>query len=273
MSADGQWRDSASSKSCSSRLVAHERAAHRDLAVAESSLRNLQGEFVATYEKVCAMVDRLRSSKNFSRTKMSNFRVQIRRAMCLFSVANDSLGDLSGGLLDGSVHRHLRVLYGENIDAYQAALNDLLLHVVLHIERDGKAARVQVQHLLRLRRLVDGVAAAFAAAVAPLSLALSLRMQPIVNQRENFFRAQMTNVAAKGPRIIALRNEMHQMIERRKVLETGANNLDRMFEVILKFKSAVGIEEEDDDEKEDERGTGQLEDEQPVMTFEGLFDF
>jgi hypothetical protein len=268
MSSDIRWRDSASSKPCPSRLVSQERHTYRDLADTESSLRNLQSEFVGTYEKVCASADRLRSSKNFSRTKMSNFRVQVRRAICLFTVVSDSLTDLSNGLLDGTVQRHLQLLYSKNIDAYQAALNDLLLHVALHIERDGRATRVQAQHLLRLRRLVDDVAAAFAAAVAPLSLAFSLKLRPIVNQRENFFRAQMTNVAAKGPRIAALRNEMHEMIERRKVLETGANNLDRMFEVILKFKNAIGIKEEDEEEEE-----GQIGEDPPIMAFEGLFDF
>jgi hypothetical protein len=86
------------------------------------------------------------------------------------------------------------------------------------------------------------------AAFAPLSVALSMKLAPIVNEREAFFRSQMTNVAERGSKVAQIRVEMHDMIERRKKLEIGENSLARMFDVLVKFRSSLGMEEEEEED-------------------------
>ena len=56
----------------------------------------------------------------------------------------------------------------------------------------------------------------------------------------------MTNVAEGGAKISQLREEMQEMMERRQRLEAGANDLDRMFEILIKFKDSIKYEEEEE---------------------------
>jgi hypothetical protein len=61
----------------------------------------------------------------------------------------------------------------------------------------------------------------------------------------------MANAAEKGPKIAQIRSEMQEMRERRQRLQSGETELARMFDVLMGFKSSLGIDEEEDDEEFD----------------------
>jgi hypothetical protein len=102
--------------------------------------------------------------------------------------------------------------------------------------------------LFKLRELIDELTTAFTTAIGPLSVAFSIKLAPIVNEREIFFRSQMGTVAKRGMKIKEIMSDMQELIERRQQLEDGQNNLTRMFGVLVKFRSSLGIEEEEDAE-------------------------
>jgi hypothetical protein len=247
MSSDGDWPEFTDLKSHNfeSRLDDRERQSHEPLLRDEIALRKLQEGAACNYERVCGSINWIRSVKNHSRNKLANFRKPIHDALSFFKMACGLFEPLSRNLLGGAPNGHLLSLFRRNVEAFNSAVGDLQLHVELHVER-GQAARIPFQHLVKLRKLLDDVVAAFAGSMAPLSIAFSAKIRPILCERERFFVAQRRGVAERGAKLSELRNEMLQMIERRKRLVAGSISLDRMFDVLMKFKNAMPMEEEDD---------------------------
>jgi hypothetical protein len=103
--------------------------------------------------------------------------------------------------------------------------------------------------LLKLRSLLGALTTEFTATVKPLTVAFSIRLAPVMYEREAFFRTQMTNVAQRSRTIAQIRRDMQEMIERRQRLEAGECNLARMFDVFVKVRTSRAIEEEEEVDK------------------------
>jgi hypothetical protein len=97
--------------------------------------------------------------------------------------------------------------------------------------------------------LADEVVSRFSSTLAPLSLSFSTRLQPIIDEREALFIAQKRVIAKQGTQMSRLRWEMQDMVERRKTLETHSHDLDRMLAVLVKLRSPIRSEEEDESEE------------------------
>jgi hypothetical protein len=195
------------------------------------------------------VIERLRSSKSLSRSKLTNFGHQLSSTIDYFTAVIPILARLATDLLDGRIPNHLHRLFAANQELFRNGLDRLRLHFEMHIGREAPASgtRIQFQHLIKLRALLDEVATALTGAMGPLSVAFSIKLAPIVSEREVFSRSQMSAVAAHGEKMSEIRSEIEKMVEKRKVLETGENNLTRMFGVLVKFMSSLGMEEEEED--------------------------
>jgi hypothetical protein len=232
-----------------SRLVEREREQFPVLVRDEWALHSLQEHLRQNYELACAVIERVRGSKNLSRSKMANFRRQLASVVEFFNSAVPFVGRLAGDLLDSHIPCHLHRLYTRNEEELRNGLEKLVLHCQFHIARNANSTnRINFQHLMKLRALLDTLTTAFTATLAPLSTAFSMKLAPIVSEREAFFRSQLSTVAEQGSRIAQIRNDMQEMIERRQRLEAGESSLARMFDVLVKFRASLGIEEEEDEE-------------------------
>jgi hypothetical protein len=231
-----------------SRLVEREHQLYPVLVTDEQVLRSLQDQVRLNYERACHVIERLRSSKNFSRSKLTNFRGRLESVIDCFGGVFQLLARLAADLLDKRVPNHIHHLYSKNREIFSGSLEKLGVHFLIYIGRDvnqpNSNTKIQYQHLIKLQTLLDECTTAFTATLSPLSVAFSIKLAPIVDEREAFFREQMMNVAEKGQKIAQIRNEMQEMIERRQQLETGNSNLSRMFGVLLKFKGSLGMEGE-----------------------------
>jgi hypothetical protein len=192
----------------------------------------------------------MRSSKNLSQSKISGFTNRVRAGIAFFNHSGPILTQLASDLLDETVQKRLRWLYTKNYLEFRGTLANFQTHFETHISmklvQSNSPVRFQFSHLSKLRNLTDAVVSAFSSTMGPLLIAFSMRMQPIVDERQAFIRAQIANVAGKGRKLSELELEMEEMSDRQKRLEIGASNLDRMFEVLVLFKSSIGLEEEED---------------------------
>jgi hypothetical protein len=232
-----------------SRLVDYERERHPLLASDEMALGCLQEQLRLHYASACHAVERLRASKNLSRSRLTGLRRQLGATIAFLAQAVPCFARLAADLLDRRAPAHLRRLYAGAQEAFRGASERIAAHFAMHIARGppGAGARIPARHLLRLRALLDDAAAALTATLAPIAAALSMRLAPVVGAREAFFRAQMASVAEKQPKIAQIRTEMQLMVERRRRLKTVDGQLARMFDVLVSFKPALGRDEEDED--------------------------
>jgi hypothetical protein len=263
MSWEADWPEFARSKDASfqSRLVERERQQYPVLVRDEFSLRFLQHQLLHNYEVTCTVIERVRASKNHSRTKMSNFTHQLTSTVEFFDRAVPFIARLSADLLDSHIPSHLHRLYSRNEEDLRTALEKLVLHCQFHIARNSNSTnKINIQHLVKLRSLLDALTTSFTSTVAPLTVAFSIKLTPILNKREGFVREQMSRVAERSPKIVQIRNDMQEMIERRQRLEAGENSLARMFLVLEKFRPSLGMEEEDDEDFDFDRAMEDLMD-------------
>jgi hypothetical protein len=233
-----------------SKLIDREQQKYCDLANDEWALEYLKATVSEQYELICSSIERMRSSKNLSQAKISGFTNRVRGGIAFFNNSAAILSQLSLDLLHGNVQKQLSFLYSKNYEEFRTILAKFQTHFETHISmriaQSNSNARFQFSHLSKLRNLIDALVSGFSATLGPLNIAFSLKLQPILDEREVFFRSQMANVAGNGRKVSELRLEMEEMMERQKRLEIGASDLDRMFEVLVMFKSSIGLEEEDD---------------------------
>jgi hypothetical protein len=235
-----------------SRLIEQERQLHPILVTDERALRSLQEQSRVNYEKACNIIERLRSSKNLSRSKLANFRHHLESTLDYFNSVSPPLTRLATDLLDEHIPKHIHHLYAKNREIFSGSLEKLGLHFLMHIGREpgqpNSNTKIQYQHLIKLKTLLDECTTALTATLAPLSVAFSMKLAPILDEREAFFKSQMANVAERGAKIAQIRDEMQEMMERRQKLEMGDSNLSRMFDVLVKFQPALGMGEEEEEE-------------------------
>jgi hypothetical protein len=236
-----------------SRLTDKERREFPQMANDEWALQFLEKSVGQYCDALKNGIERMRSSKNLSLAKMSGFTARTQSAISFFNDSIAIFSRLAVDLLPERVHNQLNVVYSRNLEDFQAALLKFSSHFETHISpKTGISARnprFQFGHLSKLRKLADEMIAKFSSTLAPLSLSFSVKLQPVIDKREAFFRSQKSLVAEKGGKVSQLKGEMEAMMERRKRLETGANHLDRMLEVLVKLKASVRVEEEEDSEE------------------------
>jgi hypothetical protein len=251
MLAEPDWPALAHSKDIffESRLIETERSRYPILAKDESALRTLQGHLGQYYQAACAVIERVHSSKNLSRSKMTSFRSQICSTIEFFASAVPFMARLSTDLLDAQTPAHLHHLYAKSKEDFENALEKLWRHFQTHIGRTGNSgSKINFQHLLKLRAVLDDLATACTAALAPLSAAFSMKIAPILSDRESFYRWQNATVAERGARIAQIRDEMKELIQRRQRLKTGEDNLAKMFGVLVHFPSSLKLHSEEEDD-------------------------
>jgi hypothetical protein len=192
----------------------------------------------------------MRSSKNLSQAKIAAFTNRVRGGIAFLTNYGPILTQLSSDLLDETVQKRLHCLYSHNYLEFRGSLGDFQSHFETHISmkvsQSNSSVRFQFGHIAKLRNLIDSVVSRLSSIMGTLSIAFLMKLQPILDDREAFFRSQTANTADRDRAVAEIREEMEEIIGRQKELEKGATNLDRMFEVLVTFKNSLGLEEEDE---------------------------
>lgn len=222
-------------------LTKRESVQYPNLVLIERDLQFLDKTVNKHFDAVCSDIERIRSSKNLSQTKISNFAKRCQDAFFFFRESTQIIDNLANHLLAEVESKRLKKLFQYNFDNFKSSLDHLITHFDAHVSVKMNSTppqfKVQLSHLPKLRKNFEEVCSAFSSTTAPLQLVFSQVLQPIQAAREQFFLSQMYQVAKAGPKIAEIANEMEEIIERRARLETGANNLDKMFDVLVKFKN------------------------------------
>lgn len=232
-----------------SRLTREEKNDQPSLARAESILECVNEQARTLYTTFCNRIEKVRAAQKLSATAVDRFAEDANSSILVYETIYAFIQELSGELLteqdaEGKV---MTRMFKANSEAFQNALRTFTRHIRAHIStksQNGTGVQFQASHMLRLRRLLDEVSSAVSLAIAPLSLSFSRKLKRVVDKRESFLIAQMSKVVEKRQRIIELHGQVQDIRRRRARLETGASNLDRMFEVLTMVQTSSDTQSE-----------------------------
>ncbi|KAK8896363.1 hypothetical protein M9Y10_014261 [Tritrichomonas musculus] len=229
-----------------SKLTIKEKTQYPELYHVEKMLQFLDKTVQQYFTVICSGIDRMRLTRNLSQNKISSFSTRCQNSFNFFHESIAMMNHLARILITGS-SKSLSDLFHSNLYTFKNNLLEMTKHFSSHVAiKLNSTSKVQFSHLLKFKSNFEITNSAFSSALGPLQICFTAKIKPIIEAREAFLVCQMTNVAEGGAKISQLREEMQEMMERRQRLEAGANDLDRMFEILIKFKDSIKYEEEEE---------------------------
>ena len=234
-----------------SKLTNKEKKQYPDLFRIESGLLYLSKWSPLFSNGVSKEIEKMRLNRNLNSKKINAFAERCRQCFEFFKCSTqiiDVLENIFFGPQEKNKFDAYKFHFTFNYNNFKNSLTKMMdyyqTHIFIKLSNQSLNAKLLYNHLLKFKNQFEETNALFAETLGPLKLCFSIKLNPIIEQREAFFVAQMMNVAERGAKISQIRQEMQEMTERRQRLEQGTVNLDRMFGILLKFKDSLKLEDD-----------------------------